>query len=149
MTQDPFPRARLTETLRHIPAYLRLSAALAMDPALAKKRRAALLAAAGYLVSPVDLIPGIIPVVGQLDDLALALAALRLALAGLDPERRARPRPAEGRDRVGEGGEDGAGGRLDVAAGGGERPLEMVPLGLAHRPDRAVGRGRRQGRRAR
>jgi hypothetical protein len=34
------------------------------------------------------LVPGIIPVVGQLDDVAVALGALKFALAGLDGERR-------------------------------------------------------------
>jgi hypothetical protein len=33
-------------------------------------------------------VPGVIPVLGQLDDLAVAIAALRLALDGLHPERR-------------------------------------------------------------
>ena len=33
--------------------------------------------------------PGIIPVVGQLDDMAIALAAIKLALGGLDPQARA------------------------------------------------------------
>ena len=55
---------------------------------LSKARRDAVVAAAGYLVSPVDLVPGFIPVLGQLDDLAFALAALRLALDGLHPDRR-------------------------------------------------------------
>lgn len=88
-TDDPFPKERFAATIRRLPAYVRLSAAVAMDPKLAKKRRAAVIAAAGYLVSPVDLVPGVIPVLGQLDDIAFALAALRLALAGLDPARRA------------------------------------------------------------
>ena len=44
--------------------------------------------AAGYLASPVDLVPGVIPVLGQLDDLAVALAAIRFAMSGLSPERR-------------------------------------------------------------
>jgi hypothetical protein len=46
------------------------------------------LAAGAYLVSPVDLVPGIIPVVGQLDDVAIVLAALRFALGGLDEDAR-------------------------------------------------------------
>ena len=90
MADDPFPRDRLATTARHLPAYLRLAWSLAMDPALAKRRRAAVIAAAGYLVSPIDLLPDMIPVLGQLDDLAVALAALRFAMAGLDPERRQR-----------------------------------------------------------
>ncbi len=82
---DPFPRERMTALLHRIPAYLRLSWALALDPRLSRRRRAAVIGAAAYLASPVDLVPGIIPIVGQLDDLLLALGALRLALNGLDP----------------------------------------------------------------
>jgi uncharacterized membrane protein YkvA (DUF1232 family) len=88
MAEDPFPRERVAATLRRMPAYLKLSWRLARDPLLSRARRAAVIAAAGYLASPIDLVPGVIPVVGQLDDIAFAIAALKLALAGLDPARR-------------------------------------------------------------
>ena len=88
MSEDPFPRERVAETLHRLPAYLRLAWRLARDPLLSKARRATVVAAAGYLVSPVDLVPGFIPVVGQLDDIAFAIAALKVALSGLDPVRR-------------------------------------------------------------
>ncbi len=73
---------------RRMPAYLRLAWRLARDPLLSRARRAAVVGAAGYLASPIDLVPGVIPVLGQLDDLAVALAMIRLALSGLSPERR-------------------------------------------------------------
>jgi uncharacterized membrane protein YkvA (DUF1232 family) len=88
MSHDPFPRERVAEMIRRMPAYVRLSWRLGKDPLLSKARRAAVVAAAGYLASPVDLVPGMIPIVGQLDDIAFALAAIRLALGGLDAERR-------------------------------------------------------------
>lgn len=88
MPDDPFPRDRFTAMIRRLPAYLRLAWRLAREPLVGRARRAALAAAAAYLVSPIDLVPGVIPVVGQLDDVAVALAAIRLALAGLRPERR-------------------------------------------------------------
>ncbi len=96
MADDPFPRARTTATLRRMPAYLRLAWGLGRDPMLGRVRRAAVVAAAGYLVSPVDLVPGVIPVLGQLDDIAFAIAALKFAMAGLDPERRRRHLDAVG-----------------------------------------------------
>ena len=89
LEHDPFPREPLSAFAHRLPAYARLSWNLGRDPRLSRGRRSAVLAAAGYLVSPVDLIPGIIPILGQLDDLLLLLAALRFALAGLDPEQRA------------------------------------------------------------
>ena len=85
---DPFPRERFAATLRHTPAYARLAWHLAREPLLSRMRKAAVVAAAGYLASPVDLVPGVIPVLGQLDDLAFAIAAIKLALAGLTPEKR-------------------------------------------------------------
>ncbi len=86
---DPFPNEHLSTFVRRLPAYARLAWNLGRDPLLSRARRGAVLAAAGYLISPVDLIPGIIPVLGQLDDLLVLLAALRFALQGLDPEQRA------------------------------------------------------------
>lgn len=85
---DPFPRDRVAATLRRLPSYLRLAWRLARDPLLSRARRAAVVAAAGYLASPVDLVPGVIPIAGQLDDLAVAIGALKFALAGLDADRR-------------------------------------------------------------
>jgi uncharacterized membrane protein YkvA (DUF1232 family) len=87
---DAFPRDRVIALLRRLPAYARLAWRLARDPRLSRGRRTAVAAAAAYLVSPIDLVPGIIPVAGQLDDAAVALLGLRFALRGLPPaERRA------------------------------------------------------------
>ena len=85
---DPFPRDRFSAMLHRLPNYVRLSWRLGKDPMLSRARRVAVVAAAGYVVSPVDLVPGIVPVLGQLDDLAFALLALRLALDGLHADRR-------------------------------------------------------------
>ena len=81
--RDPFPRDRFTALLRRLPGYARLAWHLAKDDRLSRSRQVALLAGAAYLVSPIDLVPGIIPVAGQLDDAFVVLLAIRLALAGL------------------------------------------------------------------
>lgn len=91
-----FPKEEFSALLHRLPAYGRLAWALARDPRLSRVRRAAVLAAAGYVLSPIDLIPGIVPVLGQLDDLFVALAAIRLALDGLKPEFRAERLAAAG-----------------------------------------------------
>jgi uncharacterized membrane protein YkvA (DUF1232 family) len=96
MADDPFPRERVGTLMRRVPAYIRLAWALAREPLLSKARRAAVVGAAGYLVSPVDLVPGVIPVLGQLDDIAVAIAAIRFALAGLSSEQRQRHLAAVG-----------------------------------------------------
>ncbi|CAN5610525.1 hypothetical protein BH23CHL7_BH23CHL7_07300 [soil metagenome] len=84
-----FPREEFTALVRRLPAYARLAWALAKDPRLSKARRAAVLAGAAYVISPIDFVPGVIPVLGQLDDLAVALAVIRVALDGLKPDVRA------------------------------------------------------------
>jgi hypothetical protein len=49
----------------------------------------ALVGAAVYLVSPIDLVPGFIPVAGQLDDAAAILIAIGVALRSMQPADRA------------------------------------------------------------
>jgi uncharacterized membrane protein YkvA (DUF1232 family) len=87
---DPFPTARFTDLIRSLPRYAKLAWALGRDNRLSKSRRAALIAGAVYLASPIDLVPGIIPVAGQLDDAAAILFALRTALNGLPAAERGR-----------------------------------------------------------
>jgi uncharacterized membrane protein YkvA (DUF1232 family) len=80
---DAFPAARFGALVRRLPRYARLAWRLGRDRRLGGVRRAAVLGAAAYLVSPIDLVPGIIPLAGQLDDAAVALLGLRFALRGL------------------------------------------------------------------
>lgn len=63
------------------------------DPRVAKLPRFAVLAAAAYLLWPVDLLPELaIPIVGWLDDATLVWMALRwLTKAGEDVEKTAGP----------------------------------------------------------
>jgi uncharacterized membrane protein YkvA (DUF1232 family) len=89
VAKDPFPRDEVSALIHRLPRYGRLCWALARDPRLSRARRAAVLAGAAYVFSPIDLVPGFIPVVGQLDDMLIALGAIRLALNGLKPEARA------------------------------------------------------------
>src|SRR3954447_23424301 len=63
-----------------LPSYARLGAELARDPEVPAAAKASLIAAGAYAISPIDLIPGFIPVAGQLDDLAALLLAVRLAV---------------------------------------------------------------------
>jgi uncharacterized membrane protein YkvA (DUF1232 family) len=88
VADDPFPSEPFGALVRRMPRYGRLALALGSDPTISRARRATVLAGAIYLVSPIDLVPGLIPILGQLDDLLVIFLALRTALAGLSPERR-------------------------------------------------------------
>ena len=56
------------------------------DPRLGRRGRVALGAALAYLLSPVQLIPNFIPVVGQTDDFVVVMAAVRYACRRLPRE---------------------------------------------------------------
>ena len=71
--------------VRRLPRYVRLAANLAADARVPKQAKAALVVGGAYTVSPVDLVPGIIPVAGQLDDLFVLLLAVRQALRSCPP----------------------------------------------------------------
>lgn len=85
---DPFPREQAVELVRRLPAYARLALAISRDTSLPTARRAALVGAGAYVASPVSLIPGFVPLLGQLDDLWVLLRAIRYALDGLSPDSR-------------------------------------------------------------
>jgi len=65
------------------PLYARLLLSLATDPRVPASRKALLLMAAAYVVSPFDLIPERVPVIGALDDVAVMLLAVDVFLEGM------------------------------------------------------------------
>lgn len=71
---------RLKGALRRLPKYLRLTWNLARDERVPRSAKTYLVIGGVYAVSPIDLIPGIIPVAGQLDDILVLLVALRQAI---------------------------------------------------------------------
>ena len=86
-TSRPKPRilVRFGGVLLRVPRYLRLAYGLARDERLSTGQRALAVGGAAYLISPIDPVPGFIPVLGQLDDLAVLLLTLRRALQGCPP----------------------------------------------------------------
>ncbi len=60
-----------------IPDVLRLLRGLVADPTVPLDVRIVLVGLVGWIVSPIDLIPEFIPVLGPLDDVVVAVAALR------------------------------------------------------------------------
>jgi uncharacterized membrane protein YkvA (DUF1232 family) len=68
------------------PTYGRLVWELLLDGRTPMWRKGILGAGAAYLVSPVDLVPDWLPLVGQVDDLVVALLALEVFLDGVPDE---------------------------------------------------------------
>jgi uncharacterized membrane protein YkvA (DUF1232 family) len=64
------------DVARKLPTYGRLVWGLARDPRVPVGQKAVLGAVAAYLAFPIDIIPDFIPVLGQLDDVALVLFAM-------------------------------------------------------------------------
>jgi uncharacterized membrane protein YkvA (DUF1232 family) len=69
-----------------IPDCLVLFRRLLGDPRVPRSRKALLAAMVAYLALPVDLVPDVIPVAGQLDDAILAALVLRAVLRGAGRE---------------------------------------------------------------
>lgn len=59
---------------------VRVAARLFREPSVPGAVKAVVPLALLYLVSPIDVLPDFLPMLGQLDDLAIALAALKLFL---------------------------------------------------------------------
>ncbi len=72
-------------TVKRMPRYAPLIAGLVKDDRVPRGAKAGLIAGGAYAVSPIDLVPGIIPVIGQLDDLFVLLMAVRHAIRAAPP----------------------------------------------------------------
>jgi uncharacterized membrane protein YkvA (DUF1232 family) len=74
------------EAIALLPDLARLLRALVSDPRVPRRAKLVAAAAAGYVASPVDLLPDVIPTFGGVDDLVVVLGAVRylVATAGYD-----------------------------------------------------------------
>jgi uncharacterized membrane protein YkvA (DUF1232 family) len=91
-------RVELGEALRVLPDVLRLLKRLAGDPTLPRRVRVTLWLLLAYMVSPIDLIPDFIPVLGYADDAVIIVLALRSVVrrSGADAIRRHWPGTPDG-----------------------------------------------------
>jgi uncharacterized membrane protein YkvA (DUF1232 family) len=82
-----FSRLRWFKNLFHdLPRQIRLAYCLIRDPRVPIAPKAGVLAALGLVVTPVVNLPEEIPLVGELDSLAVAMVALRVFIAVCPPE---------------------------------------------------------------
>jgi uncharacterized membrane protein YkvA (DUF1232 family) len=65
------------EIVKVVPDVLRLLRALLVDPAVPLDVRLVLVGLLAWILSPIDLIPEFIPVLGPLDDVVVAVVAMR------------------------------------------------------------------------
>jgi len=68
----------VVDLIRRLPTYIRLVWALLRDGRVPAQQKLILVGIGGYLFFPIDLIPDFVPVLGQLDDLAVVLLGLDL-----------------------------------------------------------------------
>jgi uncharacterized membrane protein YkvA (DUF1232 family) len=72
--------------LARAPLYGRLLVELMLDRRVPTTRKAIVGLAMAYVVSPVDLVPDFVPIVGRLDDFAALVVSLDLLLEGVPRE---------------------------------------------------------------
>ncbi len=94
--------ASITDALRLLPDVVRLVSRLARAPEIPRRVRVALFVLLAYLVSPIDIVPDIIPVLGYADDAVIVALTLRWVArhAGADALERHWPGTPEGLDAV-------------------------------------------------
>lgn len=83
------PLSALAEYIAVLPDLFHLAVRMLFDPVMPLQKKALMVGALTYVVSPVDVIPDFIPVIGQMDDLVVLTKALKLLLDSSDPEVRA------------------------------------------------------------
>ena len=78
--------SEVVDLIRRLPTYIRLVWALLRDGRVPAQQKLILAGIGAYLFFPIDLIPDFVPVLGQLDDLAVVLLGLDLFIRSAPPE---------------------------------------------------------------
>lgn len=69
-----------------VPRLIMLAVRLLMDSRVPGATRAALAGGMLYIISPIDLVPDFIPVIGQLEDAVLAMLLVDMMINSVDPK---------------------------------------------------------------
>src|SRR3982074_1924009 len=83
--RPPKDVAEVVDLIRRLPTYIRLVWALLRDGRVPGQQKLILAGIGAYLVLPIDLIPDFVPILGQLDDLAVVLLGLDLFIRSAPP----------------------------------------------------------------
>ena len=73
------PPGLLRDVAQFLPACVSTARTLRTDPAVPRRAKVALLVAVVWVLSPIDLIPEFVPVIGPLDDVIAVVLLLRYA----------------------------------------------------------------------
>ena len=84
--RPPKDVAEVVGLIRRLPTYIRLVWALLRDSRVPGQQKLILAGIGAYIVLPLDLIPDFVPVLGQLDDLAVVLLGLDLFIRSAPQE---------------------------------------------------------------
>ncbi|MGE5303358.1 MAG: YkvA family protein [Alphaproteobacteria bacterium] len=77
---------RFFQLLAHLPSFLKLFSRLMTDPRVTLAPKLVVVGVLAYLILPTDLVPDFIPGLGQVDDVIVLLAGLKLFLRLCPPE---------------------------------------------------------------
>jgi uncharacterized membrane protein YkvA (DUF1232 family) len=80
------PAGLLRDLAGFLPAYVTLARRLRADPRVPWQAKAAVVLAGLWVLSPVDLLPEFLPIIGPLDDVVVVALALRYAARRVPPE---------------------------------------------------------------
>lgn len=96
------PPGLLRDVAEFLPACVTTARRLRADPAVPRRAKVALLVAIVWVLSPIDLLPEFLPVIGPLDDVVAVVLLLRYAARAVPRETLLEAWPAERRilDRV-------------------------------------------------
>ena len=79
------PAGVLQELAAFLPNCVRMARRLRKDPAVPRRAKLAVAVAGLWVLSPIDLIPEFLPVIGPLDDVVVVALALRYAARRVPP----------------------------------------------------------------
>lgn len=91
------PPGLLKDLAGFLPACVTLVRRLRRDPRVPRRARLVVAIAGLWVISPIDLIPEFLPVIGPLDDVVVVVLALRFAARRVPPEVLFEAWPAEPR----------------------------------------------------